>query len=112
MTIAAVEKKTFNDLYLREYDRSVSIDDHELRNLVHHDFGEPSGNVLRTLDKYGRRVLILVGDGHNIIVHDRYPSLPGRNFLIKAIQQVHNLLPPVVTDKDIPQLMELMFFDQ
>lgn len=111
MKAAVVEKKTFSDLYLREYDKAVSVDDKELRELVSHDFGEPTGNILRSLDKHGRRLVIIVGDGHNIVVHDRYPGIPVKTFGVKAINVIHQQIPAIITDQYIPFLMEMAFLD-
>lgn len=77
-----------------------------LRDLVDIHFNDEVGTPLKVFDAFGRRILVIVGEGHNLVVFDRYPDLKISSFNIHAIPTILIKLPPTLGDGHMDQLLE------
>lgn len=80
--------------------------DLSLQDLVYFHFVEEAGTPLKVHDAFGRRILVIVGDGHNLVVFDRYPDLCIASFNIHAIHPILRRLPAVLGDQHMDRLLE------
>ena len=79
-----------------------------LKELVERPFDEENGTLMQSNDNFGRRVLVLVGNETNIVVLDRYPDVPTTMYLVHAIPEVLEKLPPVLRNENMSTLTSIV----
>lgn len=94
----------FNSMHVKAKPFTFKGDVSDTKELVGRHFEEPNGTLLQSNDNYGRRVLVLAGTSSNIVVLDRYPDIQTSMYMVYAIPEVLNQLPPILRNENMATL--------